>query len=310
MKQAIILMGLPLAGKSEWIKKNFEGSDTIVVSADTLKESHIQYDPESPELIHEWSVQEAERLMIMYAEQGVETIVMDGGSINNSYTVRIIEMLQHHGYDVKLVHIKTPLNVCLERLTNRRRKVPVQDIIDKAAKEHAQFLRLLEYVDEYEIVEYFTHKNIFVDMDGVVAGQSTLPKIMGKLDFVNSQFFRYLPPVMPVIQKLEQLQNNGYTLRILSATPNSFSHAEKLEWLEKYMPFMGRVLNKDIFFVNSGKHKAEMLLGLTKYLKLDKQDVTLIDDAHDTISQVDILGMRPMHPSEFLAYKFTYNGIQ
>lgn len=303
MPKATILLGLPLAGKSTWIndvwRPQQKGGNFQIVSADTHKENHPDYNPEYAHLLHEWSVKEAESDMNKFSNSGID-LMMDGGGINNSYTVRIIKMLQKKGYTVDLVHIKTPLEVCLYRNSMRERKVPVEAINEKAAKEIQQFYRLSKICDNVEVIDYFTDKHIFVDMDGVIAALTTLPKIGGKIDFVNSRVFEHLQPVTPVIKKLMDLGEKGHIIYIMSATPNSFSFEEKNAWLDIHFP----VSHDRRYFVNSGRHKAEMLDNLTSKLKLDKKDVTLIDDTHSTLYDVKDLCMKPMHISEFLIHEF------
>jgi predicted kinase len=297
MKKAIILMGLPLSGKTTWlIEQGYTTNDYTFVSADEIKITHVDYSPEHPELVHEWSTVEAEKLMNSTSDTG-KSIIMDSGSINNSYTVRIIKMLKSKGYSIHLVHIKTPLNICLERNKLRTRKVPESEIIKKAIKENSQFHKLREISNKITYVSYYTNKHIFVDMDGVLAALSTLPIINGEIDFVNGEVHKYLPPVEPVITKLKKLEQSGcHKIYILSAIPNSFSYEEKNEWLDKHFS----VKKENRFFVNQGKHKAEMLENLCTKLKLQKKDVVLIDDVQDTLYKVRDRGMNSLHISEFL----------
>ena len=299
-KNAVILMGLPLSGKTTWINEQKELQEYITVSADIIKENHPNYNPDKAYLLHEYSVKKAEDLMNLYSDSK-HNIIMDSGSINNSYTMRIINMLQVKGYSVKLVHVKTPLLVCLERNLERVRKVPREEIIFKAQREKKQFKKLTELVDEVEVVEYFTNEHIFIDMDGVLAAQTTLPIIDGKIDFVNSEVFIHQEPVMQVIKKFKKLSEAGHKLYILSATPTSISLKEKEAWLDIHVEFIDY---KNRFFVNQGKHKAEMLNDLRKMLKLKKRQVTLVDDYHTTLYNVLEAKMNPMHVSEFLTYKF------
>jgi len=225
---------------------------------------------------------------------------MDGGGINNNYTIEIIKMLRKKRYTIGLVHIKTPYTVCIERNKNRTRKVPDEDIIYKAIRENAQRHKLSMYVDKIHVVDYFSNKHIFVDMDGVIAALSTLPIINGEIDFVNAEVHKYLKPVHQVISKLRELQFKGHELYILSAIPNSFAYTEKNEWLDRHfnIPIDRR------FFVNQGRHKVEMLCNLADKLKLDRKDVTMLDDIHDTLYKVKSRGMNSMHVSEFLAKVF------
>jgi predicted kinase len=296
--KAIVLMGLPLAGKTTWIQQNVDSEIYKIVSADALKERHPDYDPENAEALHEWSVQRAEEFMNHYSKN--YNIVMDAGSINNSYTKRIILMLKSKGYFVQLVHIKTPYYICLKRNKERIRKVPEEAILKKAAKENLQFNTLIPLVNNYQVVEYYTNKNLFIDMDGIIAALSTLPIINGEIDFVNTKVHLYLKPVKVVIDKLLDLQNKGYNLYILSAIPNSFSYNEKNEWLDKYFD----IPKENRFFVNQGRHKAEMLENISEYLQIEKKDITMIDDIHDTLYAVQKREMNCMHISEFLTHEF------
>lgn len=299
-KKAIIMMGLPLSGKSTWIHENVDKKRYSLVSADDHKENHPDYDPENTRVLHEWSVAKAEEDMNALAKTG-ENIVLDSGSINNRYTIRIIKMLKTYDYYIELVFIKTPYEVCLERNASqkRERKVPAVAITDKALKQTSQFYKLKELADDAIIVDYFTNKHIFIDMDGVIAAQSTLPIINNEIDFVNGEIHKWQKPVMAIINILEQLPDN-YELYILSATPNSFSTAEKNEWLDKHF----NIQKYRRYFVNQGRHKAEMLDGVRRKLKLDKSDVLLIDDFHDILYKVREKGMNSMHPSEFLTHEW------
>jgi predicted kinase/soluble P-type ATPase len=299
MKEAIILMGLPLAGKTTWIEENKIEDSYTLISADKIKEEHPDYKAHNCEHLHEYSVKAAEDKVNELSNKN-DNIVFDSGSINNSYTKRIISTLKDKEYHVKLVHIKTPYRVCIERSKIRFRKVPEQAIINKAIKEKSQYYKLLELVDETLVVDYFTNKHLFVDMDGVICALSTLPIINGEIDFVNAEVHRYLQPVTLVINKLFQLIKSNVDVYILSAIPNSFSLEEKNEWLDKYF----NIPKSRRFFVNQGRHKAEMLENLSTKLKINKQDMTMIDDIHNTLYMVEKRGMNAIHISEFLITEF------
>jgi len=301
MNKSIITLGLPCSGKTSWIKNKLDYPTTFnIISADDKKESHPDYDPNNvSNELHEWSVTEAENEVIKLSETGKD-ILLDSGSINNRYTVRIISMLKSRGYHIKLVHIKTPYTVCIERNKKRERKVPEVDITDKALKETSQFHKLKQLVDEIEVVDYFTNKNIFVDMDGVIAAQTCLPIINNEIDFVNGEIHKWQKPVQPIIDKLMFLAHEGYKLYILSATANSIAYEEKQQWLDEFFP----IPKERRFFVNQGKHKSEMLDNLRRKFKLNKSDVLLVDDFHDILYKVQERGMNSMHPSEFLTHEF------
>jgi len=301
MKEAIIMMGLPLSGKSLWILENVNHKEYDIVSADVFKETHSEYDPEHTEKIHQWSVQMAEDQMNEMAEAKMN-MVMDGGGINNRYSIRIMEMLKSHNYHITLVWVKTPYQVCLDRnhSQKRERKVPDVSITDKALKEPSQFHKLKKYADKVVVEDYFTNRNIFVDMDGVIAAQSVLPIINGEIDFANGEVHKWQKPVKPIIDILNELRGVGYYIRILSATANSIAYEEKQEWLDENF----NIPREDRFFVNQGRHKAEMLENLQRKFKLHKKDVLLLDDFHDILKKVRERGMNSMHPSEFMTHEF------
>jgi predicted kinase len=293
-------MGLPLAGKTSWIEDNAP-SDLFRISADQIKEAHPSYDPAKAFELHQYSVRLAEESILDASDRQID-MVIDSGSINENYTKRILCSLKERGYYIRLVHVKTPLMVCLDRNEVRERKVPPEDIVAKSCRELAQFKTLSKLVDETTVISYFTNEHIFIDMDGVLAAQTTLPKVAGEIDFVNSQIFLNQEPVMPVVEKCATLAKTGHTLYILSGAPTSVSIEEKMQWLDLYAPF---VPIERRFFVNQGRHKAEMLEGLRRRFRLDKRQVTLVDDVHATLYDVLNRRMNPMHVSEFLTHNFT-----
>ena len=140
-------------------------------------------------------------------------------------------------------------------------------------------------------------------MDGVMAAQIGLPEVNGKIDFVNSRYFQHLPVVPQVKTIMEKLNESpAHTLYILSAAPTSFSADEKREWLGEHFPFIPK---ERTFFVSQGRYKAEMFHDLHKRLKLDKKDMTLIDDTHSIIKEVTKdYRMHALHVSHFLTYIF------
>lgn len=83
---------------------------------------------------------------------------MDSGGVNNSYSLRIINMLKTKGYYVKIIHIDTPLDICLERNRNRERFVPEQAIIEKSYKIDSCVEKQRNIADEY--IKIFFEKNL------------------------------------------------------------------------------------------------------------------------------------------------------
>jgi predicted kinase len=293
-KNAVLFIGLPGAGKSTVVKERYSGYE--IVSADTLKETHPDYDPKNPEIIHEWSVSEAEKMMGQLSDEGKD-ICMDSGGVNNSYSLRIMNMLKSKGYHLTLVHVDTPPHICFERNKSRERQVPEAAIFAKAQKLEDCLIKQKAIVDEFVHIPYFTNKNIFIDMDGVLAHYQKLVKDdRGNVDYVNYNIFLRGLPVKPVIDTLYRFEESR--MFILSASPNSFCNQQKTAWLKEHFPI---VHEDDIIFVGKAEYKPMILGQLLQKYKIDKKDCTFIDDFHELLAGGLELGVNAMHPSEFLA---------
>jgi predicted kinase len=131
MKKAVLFIGLPGSGKTTIVNKVYGKYN--IVSADIIKSTHPNYARKHPELLHQWSVKEAEVKMIDLSDKGVN-ICMDSGGVNNSYSLRIMSMLKDKGYNLTLVYVDTPLNVCIERNKKRERNIPEYVITEKSIK--------------------------------------------------------------------------------------------------------------------------------------------------------------------------------
>lgn len=156
MKFAILFIGLPGAGKTSIVNRDYSQNYTIV-SADEIKQKHPDYNPADPEPLHQWSVSEAEHQMNILSDSGKQ-ICMDSGGVNNSYSVRIINMLKSKGYHITLVYVETPLEICLERNKERERKVPEQAIIEKSKMIDACLEKQRSLVDAYLHIPYKKQK--------------------------------------------------------------------------------------------------------------------------------------------------------
>lgn len=291
------MFGLPASGKSFWVAANKRMGSTVI-SADSIKESHQEYNPNNPEILHEWSVKEAENLLKLYMNYGYEDITFDGGGINNSYNLRLLEYCKNFNYSTKLVVIDTPAQVCLNRNRLRERKVPEQAIIDKAIKFNKCLYNLLPKVDEVEFVKYFTDKYIFVDMDGTIAAYQQLPvDEFNCIDFISGEYFKYAKPVDIMIDKLLNLQYNGAELRVLSAMPDNLCLNDKNEWLDKYF----NIEAKNRYFIGNKRYKAIMLRNILKKESIHPSNVTMIDDDHTVLLDLQKIGINAIHTSQFLA---------
>lgn len=301
-KIALFLFGLPCSGKSTWYEKNIKPSfpPHKYINADDIKFEFHDYREENESMYVEEAIEMA-RVRAIAAFNAGDIVVFDAGAINGKYTNRLLAYAKSKGYYTSMTFVNTPYEICLERNSKRTRKVPEQIILDKEVKKMSiwQGYTKSEFVDHYDVIEYYTEQNLFLDMDGVLAVQSDLPVVNGKIDFVNSEHFRHLAVVPQVAEIVEELgRSKRKEIYILSAAPTSISAQEKYAWLRENFPFIKK---ENIFFVNSGKYKAEMFSDLHKRLKLDPRTTCLIEDTHTTIKQVRReYKMHSLHVSEFL----------
>jgi predicted ABC-type ATPase len=307
MNEAIFMLGLPGSGKSTFINQFLKlHPEYEVVSADEIRLKHPDYDPKDPEAIHEICVNLAEQMMYSLSGEIGGTIpvdvIMDGGGINNSYTPRIIERMRKNGYKIKVVYIDTPVDICIqrnkERVKNGERFVPASSIIDKSYRLRKSVDKLSMMADTFETVKYFSDRYIFCDLDGTIAEYQQLPvDEYGDINFVEYGVFKYSKPVMPMINTLRRLSEEGKRIFIVSASPNSICNIEKKEWVNKHLPF---IKDEDIYFVGKKEFKYVFLFQLINMLKLDPSDCMAIDDDHTVLDTYSRLHINSMHPSCFL----------
>jgi len=299
MRTVYFMFGLPGAGKTTWIQNRLDNFfDPIIISADEIKKQNPLYNPAFPEALHQLSVERAEQQLINAAKSlKYSTIFFDGGGINNKYNARLMSEVDQIGeYQIVLVNIDTPLAVCLERNKQRERTVPESAIIKKAIIKNRCYHRLLEYCDDVVDVPYYTNKHIFFDMDGTLAAYQHMPlDENGNINFTDGEYFKYARPVQPVLDRILNRDN----VYILSAMPNSQSLREKEEWLDKHAPFIPK---ENRFFVGNKRYKYVEALSIIRSRKLDKRDVTVVDDDHQVLTSLNQVGVNAIHISEFLTW--------
>jgi predicted kinase len=292
MKTLYFMFGLPGSGKSTWIKENCKGIPCI--SADDIKEAMKNFNPKSPEQYHQYSVKKAEEEYRSHLKND-ESFVFDSGGINNHYSARLIQEARQAGWYIKLIHMDTPLAVCLKRNAERDRNVPEDNIIEKAVKMDRCLNNLFRYSDAYIKVSYYTNKYTFFDMDGTLAAYQFLPiSSEGGIDFVDGEHFRYALPVEVIIEKAEGANSESF---ILSAIPDGNCLDHKREWLAKYCPF---IKHENQFFIGNKRYKHEMLRNLLKRKKIGYQDVLVVDDDHRVLDELNAIGINAVHPSMYL----------
>lgn len=298
---AYFFIALPGAGKTTYIGK----TSTKVISADSLKESHRDYNPNDCEHLHQWSVEEAERLVDDHLQYSTSPFIFDGGGINNSYSKRIMLKAKAAGFKIDLTFIDTPVFECLRRLSLRERKVPVEDVFYKAFKLKSCLEEQKKIADVFTHIKYYTNANIVFDMDGTLVEYVTHPlkckfapdKL--RIDYINNNIFEYAEPVIPMVEKVKKYADKN--IFILSVSPNSETNKQKLNWLSKHLPFINQ---ENVYFVGHSEKKIDVLKQLIRKYKIKPQDLTYVDDLHSMIWEALNSGINAIHPSEFLTTKY------
>ena len=311
MKQFIFTAGLPGSGKTTYLEQNIEIEKSLFVSADKIKEriwehkekygdtTHLDKDGFF-ESIHKLSTDQAEDEVKLLMNQGHERIVMDMGGINNSYTKRIIDAAHVNGYKCLALLFDTPVEVCLKRMSQRGRVVPAEDLYKKNQMLNKSFNGIIDMVEEYKFIHYFTNKYIFLDMDGTVCAYQKPPRdIDGNVDFVNSRMFANPHPVPHII---EWVKNNFEPdkIHILGASPNSICTEDKRKWIERNMPFID---SNNVYFCGNKDYKHVTLKQLMIKLKMQPKDVLMIDDNYQIINNGDYIHLYTTNAIKYIIYK-------
>lgn len=293
MKQFIFTIGLPGSGKTTFLK---EKGYSDIISADDIKLTIAGSSPSDLDMeeIHERSVQEARKEVFIRLNRRDDLVVMDMGGINSKYTCSIIECALSNGYkEIKAYFVDTPIGICIERMKNRGRVVPIDDVYRKSCRLNSSIINIKNYGVDVITVPYFTNKYLFLDMDGTICSYQKPPRdIDGNVDFVNSKMFENAKPVKHIIEWTKGWDNKDKF--ILGACPNSISMKEKVLWLEKNMY---DIEPGNMYFVGNKDYKHVFLKHLIQKLKLDKKDVLVVDDNYSIIDNMLKIGVNCIHPS-------------
>lgn len=281
--------------------------NVIQIAADELKPFINGYSDEHPEHVHEDSVDLARNLIHNLASQNSFNgdVVMDGGAINNHYTSDIIKFIKENCPDVKItcIFFDTPINVCIERVNKRQRKVPVDNIYEKNMKITACVNKYKKVVNEFIRVDYYTNKYLLLDMDGTIAAYSKVKRDdKGNADFINGELFRHLTPVQWVIDFVKQ-HYDMKNVFIVTACPNIFAWQEKNEWLDEHFP---EIPAENRFFCGNKDYKDVFVKHLAIKKKWKINDVVLVDDYHKTIEDCTRQNINCLHPSNIFALADKY----
>jgi predicted kinase len=339
-KIAHFFIGLPGAGKTTYIEQNLKRTIVIrdffvafdnVISADKIKESHPEYDPNNAHLLHQWSVEQAEKEIIELANQGHDNLIFDSGGINNNYSIRIMTKLKELGYYIKLIILDTPAHICLERINQRERKVPREDIIQKSFKMKECIIKQSAIADEVIREKFYKNDKLFLDMDGVIAAYecyaigSTYHSGDRNVDYINNNMFEHAELVIPVMDVISENYKNLEDIFIISVSPNNKTNEEKtnflikkfiIEYSKKNLSQLSRDgysvyntstienwLKTNVYFIGDSKKKISSLTQIMQKHKLQRENVLYVDDLHEMIWDAVNLGINGVHPSKFLTMK-------
>ena len=122
--------GLPAAGKSTYLKQaGLQGVPTV--DPDAIKETHPDYDPKAPELLHEWSKKLARQKHLRHLADN-ESFIVDGTGTNVEKYAQYINEAKELGYCIELHYIEVGVATSIDRNARRERSVPNAVILDKA----------------------------------------------------------------------------------------------------------------------------------------------------------------------------------
>ncbi len=149
-KTATFMMGVPAAGKSTIASKEF--SDVKILDCDKIKETHPDYDPKNPSLVHAWStgMLEKEFQKTLFED---ESFVIDGTGANSDKMSRQITEAKSAGFKTRLVYVIVCLKTSLKRNSERIRVVPEEIVIAKYKDIRYSFDLVSPQVDEVEVIK-------------------------------------------------------------------------------------------------------------------------------------------------------------
>ncbi len=150
---ALVTFGPPAAGKStfmSFLKKQvttmFDKEPQGFVSADEIKKTLPGYDPKNSTPVYQDSVRIAEQQVKDLSDQQ-KSVFFDTGSINSSYTKRILSDLRQKGYKIALLTFTPSVEDCILRNEVREVPVPEEVIREKVSRAPEALIKILPLVD-------------------------------------------------------------------------------------------------------------------------------------------------------------------
>ena len=147
--KVIITIGMGGAGKTTVLNRLYPG--IVINDCDKWKESHPEYNPKMPEVLHEWSTQMQERERFALLGKG-ETFAIDSTGKNIEKVAKWIADAKATGFDVHILYVRVSTETALSRNANRTRVVPASVILEAAGMVETAYNVLSAYADSSEIV--------------------------------------------------------------------------------------------------------------------------------------------------------------
>jgi len=149
-KQITFMIGSPASGKST-VADKIAGDKYEILDCDKIKESHPDYDPKNPHLLHEWSARELEkRFQKAIKKEG--QYILDGTGSNSDKLIRRITEARQEGFVTKLVYVTCSLKECLRRNQTRERVVPENVVKEKYKDINYSFQAVSPHADKVEVI--------------------------------------------------------------------------------------------------------------------------------------------------------------
>ena len=117
---AFVMCGPPGGGKSTYAAKLAKSENAIIIDGDKIREELFG----SAKIKGNWG-EIWERIDDLIAECCGRNVILDGTHCRPDYRAEAIYLLRSHGYgNIEAIILDIPIETCLERNSNRARKVP------------------------------------------------------------------------------------------------------------------------------------------------------------------------------------------